>query len=59
MNVESHKIKEVANYSNISNYFKVDYLESTFTDLSSYQRDMCYYNAWNLIHERDCNNLSI
>lgn len=34
------ELKEVANYTNISNTFKVDYLESTFTDLSSYQRDI-------------------
>lgn len=34
------ELKEVAIYTNISNAFKVDYLESTFTDLSSYQRDI-------------------
>ena len=34
------ELKEIANYTNISNAFKVDYLESTFTDLSSYQRDI-------------------
>ena len=34
------QFKEVANYTNISTTFKVDYLQSTFSDLSSYQRDI-------------------
>ena len=34
------EFKEVANYTNISTTFKVDYLRSTFSDLSSYQRDI-------------------
>ena len=34
------EFKEVANYTNISTSFKVDYLPSTFADLSSYQRDI-------------------
>ena len=34
------EFKEVANYTNISTTFKVDYLQSTFSDLSSYHRDI-------------------
>ena len=34
------EFRKIANYTNISNGFKSDYLLSTFPDLSSYQRDI-------------------
>ena len=34
------ELKEVENYANILNAFKVDYLQSTLADLPSYQRDI-------------------
>ena len=34
------ELEEVANYANMSNTFKVDYLQSTFANLSSDQRDI-------------------
>ena len=34
------ELKEVENYANILNAFKVDYLQNTLAELSSYQRDI-------------------